>query len=282
MNHLSLLIGVALLIGAMPVAGQTSTGEVPDASTQTAGNTTPAESRWTIHFQATSIGQHHGSFHSLYEGENSLPPHPENRVSLTATIFLGLRVNRHVELVVNPEVAGGRGFGMVTRIEGFNNGEIPRVSSATPTLYAARVFVRTVWALGPETASVEDGANQIAERVPVERLTTITGKFAVTDYFDSNTYSHDPRKSIHELGLDVQRRLGLFRRHARLHHGDHGRVDDEELVAAGSGRDGTDHRQRPGVRYTGREEPWRYGRVGAPLHAEGAFRGGRYPRLRQP
>jgi high affinity Mn2+ porin len=112
-----------------------------------------------------------------------------------------LRVNRHVELVVNPEVAGGRGFGMVTGIAGFTNGEIPRVSSATPTPYAARVFVRTVWALGPETAFVEDGTNQIAERLPVERLTTITGKFAVTDYFDSNTYSHDPRKQFMNWAL---------------------------------------------------------------------------------
>src|SRR5271157_1251693 len=169
-NHLSLLIGLGFLAGAMPVIGQTSVGDVPvDASTQTESNMPPAKSRWTIHFQATSIGQHHGSFRSLYEGENSLPPHPESRVSLTATIFLGLRVNRHLELVVNPEVAAGKGFGMVTGIAGFTNGEIPRVAKATPSLYAARAFVRTVWALGPETELVEDGANQIAESVPVKR-----------------------------------------------------------------------------------------------------------------
>jgi high affinity Mn2+ porin len=201
-NHLSLLIGFGVFAGALPVLGQTSAGDGPvDASTQTADNAPPVEERWSIHFQATSIGQHHGSFRSLYEGENSLPPHPESRVSLTATIFLGFRVNRHVELVVNPEVAGGKGFGMTTGIAGFTNGEIPRVSSATPALYAARAFVRTVWALGTETELVEDGANQIAERVPVERFTTITGKFAVTDYFDSNTYSHDPRRQFMNWAL---------------------------------------------------------------------------------
>jgi high affinity Mn2+ porin len=201
-NHLSLLVGFGVFAGAMPVLGQTSAGGGPvDASTRAADNTPPAEDRWTIHFQATSIGQHHGSFPSLYEGENSLPSHSESRVSLTATIFLGLRVSRHVELVVNPEVAGGKGFGMVTGIAGFTNGEIPRVAGATPTPYAARTFVRTVWALGPETELVEDGANQIAESVPVKRLTTITGKFAVTDYFDSNTYSHDPRRQFMNWAL---------------------------------------------------------------------------------
>ena len=42
--------------------------------------------------------------------------------------------SRGIEGVVNPEVAGGKGFGMVTGIAGFTNGEIPRVSSATPAL----------------------------------------------------------------------------------------------------------------------------------------------------
>ena len=88
LNRLFVLILPGVLAGVLPAAGQE-----------------PTEDRWTIHFQATSIGQHHGAFPSLYEGENGLPPHSENRVSLTATVFLGFRVNRHVELVVNPEVA---------------------------------------------------------------------------------------------------------------------------------------------------------------------------------
>ena len=33
-------------------------------------------------------------------------PAEDRWVSLTETVFLGLRLNRHVELVVNPEVAG--------------------------------------------------------------------------------------------------------------------------------------------------------------------------------
>jgi hypothetical protein len=40
----------------------------------------PDAERWNLHFQATSVGQHHGSFYSKYEGENSLPAHPENRI----------------------------------------------------------------------------------------------------------------------------------------------------------------------------------------------------------
>ena len=151
------------------------------AKAQSTGSDPSAE-RWSIHFQATSIGQHHGSFPSLYEGENSLPSHPENRVSLTATIFLTYRVNSWTELVVNPELAGGKGFGQVTGIAGFTNGEIPRVATATPTPYVARAYLKNTWG-------------------SVCRFTLITGKFAVTDFFDNNSYSHDPRRQFMNWSL---------------------------------------------------------------------------------
>jgi high affinity Mn2+ porin len=151
---------------------------------------------WSIHFQATSIGQEHGWFPSLYEGLNSLPSHPEHRASLTATVFLSLRLNSHWELVADPELAGGRGFGNVTGIAGFTNGEIPRVASATPTLYPARAYVRYIVALGAKVERVADSANQAAGTEPVSRLSLTTGKFAITDYFDNNTYSHDPRSQF--------------------------------------------------------------------------------------
>jgi high affinity Mn2+ porin len=173
---------------------------VPIARPQDANDTATAQ-RWNVHFQATSIGQHHGSFPSLYEGENSLPSHAENRVSITATAFLSFRLNSWTEVVVNPEIAGGRGFGQVTGIAGFTNGEIPRVAEATPKLYLARGYLKNTWALSPETEFLESGPNQLAGRVPVRRFTVITGKFAITDFFDNNQYSHDPRRQFMNWAL---------------------------------------------------------------------------------
>jgi high affinity Mn2+ porin len=170
------------------------------ASAQDAGND-PAPERWSLHFQATSIGQHHGSFPSRYEGQNSLPSHPENRVSLTATIFLAYRVNSWTELVVDPEIAGGKGFGQVTGIAGFPNGEIPRVGSATPTPYVARAYLRNAWGFCRDSEIVGSGANQLRKKVPACRFTAITGRFAITDFFDNNTYSHDPRRQFMNWAL---------------------------------------------------------------------------------
>src|SRR5215471_11396502 len=166
----------------LPIAGVLFAGFLTRAQDV---DTTPSAERWSIHFQATSIGQHHGPFPSLYEGDNSFPSHSESRVSITTTAFLVYRVNRWTELVVTPEIAGGKGFGQVTGIAGFTNGEIPRVSGATPTLYPARAFIRTTWAIGGETQAVEAGPNQLAGSIPVCRFSMVAGKFALTDYFDN-------------------------------------------------------------------------------------------------
>jgi high affinity Mn2+ porin len=168
------------LLGPLCCAGQD-----PGATGADDPTVQPSVGRiWSVHFQATSIGQQHGWFPSLYEGDNSLPSHPEHRVSITGTIFLTLRLNSHWEFVVNPEVAGGRGFGNVTGIAGFTNGEIPRVASATPTLYPARAYVRYTIPLGEEKS-----------------LSVVAGKFAITDFFDGNSYSHDPRSQFMNWAL---------------------------------------------------------------------------------
>src|SRR6516162_7071800 len=43
--------------------------------------------RWNLYYQATSIGDSHGTFHSPYKGPLSLQPYPEHLVSLTTTFF---------------------------------------------------------------------------------------------------------------------------------------------------------------------------------------------------
>jgi high affinity Mn2+ porin len=152
----------------------------------------PAE-RWNVYAQTTSIGQAHGAFPSPYEGWNSLPGHAEKRVSLTATIWATFHLLPHTDVVVSPELAGGRGFGSVTGIAGFTNGEIPRVAAATPAAYWARAYVVSTWGLGAAADAVSGAPGQVAGTRPVRRLTLIAGKFAMSDFFDANSYSHDPR-----------------------------------------------------------------------------------------
>ena len=149
--------------------------------------------RWNLFYQATSIGQNHGSFFSLYEGPNSLSPLPENRVSLTTTLFFGLRLATNTQFYFDPEVAGGKGFSDVTGIANFPNGEIPRVDTATPKPYLARLYVTQDFGFGSEKEQFSSDENQLAGERPLIRYSVTVGRFTVTDFFDNNRYSHEPR-----------------------------------------------------------------------------------------
>jgi high affinity Mn2+ porin len=162
------------------------------ASILTAQNAVTPE-RWNVYFQATSNGQIHGTFRSPYQGAFSLLNVPEHVVSLTSTLFFGLQLERHTQFYFDPELAGGRGFSGVNGLANSSNGELPRVAGATPKPYIARLYITHDFALGPEIEKVECGPNQLGGERPVKRYTVVVGRFTVTDFFDNNRYSHDPR-----------------------------------------------------------------------------------------
>jgi len=60
----------------------------------------PAE-RWNLFYQATSIGDYHGTFHSPYEGAFSLQDRSERDVSLTTTLFLGFQLG-NTQFYIDP------------------------------------------------------------------------------------------------------------------------------------------------------------------------------------
>ena len=157
--------------------------------------------RWNLYYQATSVGQYHGTFHSPYSGELSLQNYMERDVSLTTTLFLGLRLEKNTALYFNPEIAGGKGFSGVNGLANSSNGELPRVATATPKPYLARLYITHDFGFGKDTEPVEGDENQLAGNRPVNRYTISAGRFTVTDFFDDNRYSHDPRTQF--LGWGV-------------------------------------------------------------------------------
>jgi high affinity Mn2+ porin len=157
--------------------------------------------RWNTYYQATSIGDYHGTFRSPYQGPLSLRNHMERDVSLTTTQFFTARAEKNTFLIFNPEIAGGKGFSGVTGIANQPNGEIPRVSSATPKPYLARLLLQHDFGFGSETARQESDANQLAGDRPATRYSVYVGRFTITDYFDNNDYSHDPRAQFMAWGV---------------------------------------------------------------------------------
>ena len=120
---------------------------------------------WNLFYQATSIGQYHGSFPAAYSGPLSLQDYAERDVSLTTTLFFGLRLHHNTQLYFDPEIAGGRGFSNVDGLANPSNGELPRVASATPKPYIARFYIAQDFGFGSETEHIDSDDNQLGRRV---------------------------------------------------------------------------------------------------------------------
>jgi high affinity Mn2+ porin len=163
------------------------------ANGQTLSAPEPVYEPWNLYYQATSIGMYHGTFHSPYEGPLSLQDYPERDVSLTTTLFFAAHLQHDTVLILNPEIAGGRGFSSVDGLANPPNGELPRVASATPKPYLARLYLQRDFGFGPEKEREESGENTLAGDRPMVRYTIYAGRFTLTDFFDDNEYTHDPR-----------------------------------------------------------------------------------------
>jgi high affinity Mn2+ porin len=160
------------------------------------------EKNWSIHFQQTVIPQHKLRVNAPYAGENSLSDTAETQTSLTTTIFLGRRLWKGAAVFYNPELAGGSGLSQARGIAGFTNGECFRIGDPAPAIYTARLFFRQDFALkDSKTAMQEYAMNSLGGERPVNRFTVSIGKFSMADYFDNNSYAHDPRTQFMNWAL---------------------------------------------------------------------------------
>src|SRR5579883_666975 len=155
----------------------------------------------SVHFQLTTIFQWHPAFHALYSGRYSLDSNEERATSVTSTLFTGLKLWHDGALYFNPELAGGKGISSVTGIAGFTNGETPRIGDPAPSVTIARLYLQQVVGLSTATEHLSDGVNQCSMDVPIDRITITLGKFAISDFFDCNAYSHDPRSQFQNWAL---------------------------------------------------------------------------------
>jgi high affinity Mn2+ porin len=186
-----LFLVIVCSLTALPAVAQDTAATPVDAQPE----------RWNLFYQATSIGQYHGTFHSPYEGTFSLLDRQEQVVSLTTTLFLGLRLSNNTQLYFDPEIAGGKGFSGVNGLANASNGELPRVASAEPKPYLARLYITHDFGFGDEKEHVESEENQLGGDRPMTRYTIALGRFTVTDFFDNNQYTHDPRTQFMGWGV---------------------------------------------------------------------------------
>ena len=124
----------------------------------------------------TSIYQYHPGFSANYSGTNSMNPKEESALSLTSTLYLDVPLWKGATATFNPEMSGGEGLSQARGLGGFPNGETFRIGDTKPVVYVARMLLEQKIKLGDN-----------------KTLQLVFGKFGLSDYFDDNSYSHDPR-----------------------------------------------------------------------------------------
>ncbi len=160
-----------------------------------------AEDRWNIHFQTTLITQYHPHFRAKYTGTNSMLPSEPAATAAVATVFAAAKIWNGLDVVFNPELAGGRGLSQTLGVAAYPNGEVYRVGNPSTAFVVARFFLRETLGLGGGQVPLEPGPNQLAGTVDANRLTLSVGRVALVDLFDGNPYSHDANSQFLGWGL---------------------------------------------------------------------------------
>jgi high affinity Mn2+ porin len=96
-----------------------------------------------------------------------------------------------------------QGFGLSNSngVAAFLNGDTAPPGSYSFKSSTARLFLRQSIDLGGERKWVPSDQNQLADMQSADRIVITTGRFAATDIFDTNQYSHDPRTQFMNAAL---------------------------------------------------------------------------------
>jgi high affinity Mn2+ porin len=183
------LSALLLVSGAATAAAQTAPDPSPISETTMIPH--PAESRWWLSGQINLIGQAHGTFTSPYEGDNSLRSNREQALSRLWTIYTGVKLPGHTELLFDIESAGGQGLSDALGLAGFTNLDVVRNPTLGSAPYIARAMVHITIPFSGEMVNATPTAFSLAAHVPARRLEIRAGKLGMADFFDVNSAGSD-------------------------------------------------------------------------------------------
>ena len=159
------------------------------------------EDKFSIHAQTTVITQYKPAFTAKYSGQNSLITKEETKRSITSTLFLGAKLWQGASIFINPEIGGGSGLSGSLGVGASTNGETYRIDNSAPAFELARFFFRQIIPLDQRTRYNESDINRLGGTMPSNYFSFTIGKICISDLFDINSYSHDPRTQFMSWAL---------------------------------------------------------------------------------
>jgi hypothetical protein len=199
-NVLAILLAILLAIGSATITLAQTVRDAPQEATSVFSH--PDESRWWLSGQLNLISQTHGRFTSPYSGDNSLRAEPEQALSRLWTIYTGVKLPGHTELLFDVESAGGRGLSDALGLAGFTDLDVVRNPTLGAAPYIARAMVHVTVPLANEMADVTPSALALAAHVPVRRIEIRVGKLGMVDFFDLNSVGSDSHLQFTNWTID--------------------------------------------------------------------------------
>jgi high affinity Mn2+ porin len=151
----------------------------------------PEEEWYSFHYQFTAVTQFHPSFYAPYTRRNSLTADDDGETAFVTTLSSDTRLWPGAELLVNPEMSGGRGLSKSLGVAAFPNGIVYRVGEPAPQVYLARLAISQTFGLGGGKVTNEPAWNELAGTRDKNQLAVTVGRLAAIDVFDANRYAND-------------------------------------------------------------------------------------------
>jgi hypothetical protein len=168
-----------------------NSGNKDDSSEPTTIFPHSSTARWWVSGQVNIVFQAHPDFHALYSGPNSLSAAGEHATSRVLTLYTGLQLGDHTEILFDLESAGGRGISDALGLAGFTNVDVVRNPTLGSAPYVARALVHHVFALSKNAPDQERTPLSLLSKLPERRLEVRAGKMSLADFFDVNSVGSD-------------------------------------------------------------------------------------------
>ena len=152
--------------------------------------------------QANFISQYHPSFHSPYQGTNSLTPEAQDATSRVLTLFTALRVTNSMELICDAQEAGGHGLSEALGVAGAFNLDVVRNPTLSKAPYIARLMWHQVIPLSSAKVEAARSPYNLFRTLPERRVEVRFGKFSLPDFFDQNSYGSDTNFQFTNWAVD--------------------------------------------------------------------------------
>jgi high affinity Mn2+ porin len=147
--------------------------------------------RWWVSGQANIVSQYHPTFHSSYQGQNSLTPEAQNATSRVLTLFTGWKATKSTEFLCAVQEAGGHGLSEALGMAGAFNLDVVRNPTLSKAPYIARLMWHQIIPLSSAKVANTPSPYSLFRELPERRLELRVGKFSIPDFFDQNTYGSD-------------------------------------------------------------------------------------------